>query len=167
VWAPRSARLPATDVADPAVDVVLVPVDEDLYAVPIAWVREVVPAPALTRLVTAPSMVLGLFNLRGEIVPLLDVAALLGTGRTGSVAFVVVLDTHLGLVALSATDFPLRTTLDGDSTSSETTGAACFRVGRRLAVLVDVQMVLDAATASGGEQSAGSGRFRGTLVRPG
>ena len=45
--------------------------------------------PPLTRLVTAPPMVLGLFNLRGEIVPLLDTAALLGVGRTEQVAFAV------------------------------------------------------------------------------
>jgi purine-binding chemotaxis protein CheW len=156
---------PATDVADPGVDVVLVPVDEDLYAVPIAWVREVVPSPVLTRLVTAPSMVLGLFNLRGEIVPLLDTAALLGTGCTSPVLFVVVLDTHLGLVALSATDFPLREVLDGAATSTEATGAASYQVGRRLAVMVDVQAVLNAAGASIGEPSGGSDRSRGTIVR--
>ena len=49
---------------------------------PMDWVREVVAAPTLTRLVTAPSIVLGLFNLRGEIVALLDTAALLGSARS-------------------------------------------------------------------------------------
>jgi len=44
----------------------LLPVGDDLYALPMAWVREVVAAPQLTRLVTAPSVVLGLFNLRGQ-----------------------------------------------------------------------------------------------------
>jgi len=57
---------------------VLLPVGADLYAVPMGWVREVVAVPPPTRLVTAPPLVLGLFNLRGQIVPLLDTAALLG-----------------------------------------------------------------------------------------
>ena len=45
-------------------------------------------------------MILGLFNLRGEIVPLLDTAVLLGIGRTESVVFAVVLHTHQGPVGL-------------------------------------------------------------------
>ena len=59
----------------------LLPVGDDLYALPMDWVREVVAAPTVTRLVTAPSVVLGLFNLRGQIVALLDTAALLGNGH--------------------------------------------------------------------------------------
>jgi purine-binding chemotaxis protein CheW len=128
-------------------DAVLLPVGDALYAVPTSWVREVVTTPALTRLVTAPATVLGLFNLRGEIVPLLDVAALLGAGRTGPVAFAVVLDTRLGVVALSATSFPARRMLDAAPGTSDLSGAATYRVGRQLAVLVDVQAVLDAVTA--------------------
>ena len=44
------------------------------------WVREVVASPEVALLVTAPPFVLGLFNLRGQIVPLFDTAALLGVG---------------------------------------------------------------------------------------
>ena len=82
-------------------DAVLVPVGDDLYAVPIGWVREVVPRPPLTELVTAPPTVLGLFNLRGEIVPLLDTAVMLALGRGGPVSFAVVLTPRWARSAIS------------------------------------------------------------------
>jgi purine-binding chemotaxis protein CheW len=128
-------------------DAVLVPVGEDLYAVPIGWVREVVPAPPLTRLVTAPALVLGLFNLRGEIVPLLDTAALLDVGHTTDVAFAVVLHSGLGPVGLSATASPRRRMLDEPLGPTELAGSdGSFRVGDSVAVLLDVQALLDSVT---------------------
>lgn len=146
--------------------VVLVPVGEELYAVPIGWVREVVTAPTLTRLVTAPPVVLGLFNLRGEIVPLLDTAALLGVGRIGPVAFAVVLDTHLGAVGLSADAIPTRRLLGTPLGPSQLGGAETYRVGRQLAVLVDVQAMLDSA-GTPGLQPRGPGPSHDALVRHG
>lgn len=128
---------------------VLVPVHADLYAIPMDWVREVVNRPKLTRLVTAPAMVLGLFNLRGEIVPLLDSASLLGVGRTGSVMFAVVLQTALGPVGLSAEAFPRRSFLDEPIGPSELPdGVGCYRVDGQVAVLLDIQGLLDSMTAA-------------------
>jgi purine-binding chemotaxis protein CheW len=128
-------------------DVILVPVGADLYAVPIGWVREVVIAPPLTRLVTAPPVVLGLFNLRGEIVPLLDAASLLGIGRIDTVAFALVLHSDLGPVGLGATAFPERAFLDEPVGPSElTTSFGSYRVGDRLAVLLDVEALLSSVT---------------------
>jgi purine-binding chemotaxis protein CheW len=147
-------------------DVVLVPVDADLYAIPIGWVREVVTAPSLTRLVTSPAAVLGLFNLRGEIVPLFDTASLVGMGRAGPAAFAVVLQTHLGVVALCATAFPTRRLLEEEPVPSELSGADTYRVGRRLAVLVDVQAVLDPATTARGDVRRAD-QLRQALVRQG
>jgi purine-binding chemotaxis protein CheW len=151
-------------------DAVLVPVGSDLYAVPIGWVREVVSVPRLTRLVTAPSAVLGLFNLRGEIVPLLDTAALLGVGRSEAL-FVVVLQTQLGPVGLSVTAFPQRAMLAtalGPSELAATLGS--FRVGDQVAVLLDVEAVLAAATPPAAElvdaaDSGGSSLHESSLGR--
>lgn len=103
---------------------VVLPVGSDLYAVPIDCVREVVAAPVLTRLVTAPAPVLGLMNLRGEIVPLLDTAALLGVGRVDIVAFAAVLHTPWGPAALAATGLPVRALLGAPSGASELPGTA-------------------------------------------
>jgi chemotaxis signal transduction protein len=147
-------------------DAVLVPVGEDLYAVPIGWVREVVPTPPLTPLVTGPSMVVGLFNLRGEIVPLLDTAKLLGVGRTEHVSFALVLHTALGPAGLSATASPRRALLDdylGPTELASSDGS--YRVGDAVAVLLDVQALLDSLATNAGTLDDGSDTRTAVLAR--
>lgn len=122
---------------------ILLPVGADLYAVSIEWVREVLAAPAVTRLATAPPLVVGLINVRGEIVALLDTAALLGVGSIGNVAFAAVLHTPDGPVALAITGFPERAELDAPTGGSELPGTAgSYRLNQRLAVLLDPAALL-------------------------
>jgi purine-binding chemotaxis protein CheW len=121
-----------------AAQALLLPVGDDLYALPMDSVREVVLAPAVTRLVTAPSDVLGLFNLRGQIVALFDTAALLGTGTISSAAFAVVVNSAEGPAGMAATDFPQRGVLNDPAGESELPGTnGQFHVDRRIAVLLD------------------------------
>lgn len=118
--------------------VVLIPVGSDVYALPVDWVRQVVPAPPLTALPTAPSVVLGLFNLRGAIVPLFDTAVLLGVGNIEMVAFAVVVGSTTGLAGLATTAVPERVSLDTPATGSELPGTAgTFCVDGRVVVLLD------------------------------
>ena len=51
------------------------------FGVPIAAVKETIPERPLTRLFLVPPFVAGLINLRGEVVAVLDLAALLGLDR--------------------------------------------------------------------------------------
>jgi purine-binding chemotaxis protein CheW len=51
-------------------------------ALPIAEVRETLPIQAITRVVLTPPCLAGVFSLRGEIVPAIDLAVLLGLART-------------------------------------------------------------------------------------
>ncbi|TFC05103.1 chemotaxis protein CheW [Cryobacterium mannosilyticum] len=123
--------------------VVLVPVGEDLFAVSIDRVSQVVAAPSLTRLVTAPSHVLGLFNLRGQIVPLLDTAALLGLPAGQPPMFAVVLQSRQGLVALTATAFPRRAGLGDPVGPSDLPGTAgTYRVEESVVVRLDPDLLL-------------------------
>jgi purine-binding chemotaxis protein CheW len=125
------------------VQAVLLPVRQELYALPVRWVREVLTAPQITPLPTAPPEFLGLFNLRGEIVPLFDTAALLGIGTTDDVAFTVVLLGPQGPAGLSATAFPHRAVLDEPTSRSEHHGTAgMFRIGDRVAVLIEPPALL-------------------------
>jgi chemotaxis signal transduction protein len=125
------------------VQAVLLPVGDDLYAMPVGWVREVVAAPLVTSLVTAPPPVLGLFNLRGEIVPLLDTAAMLGTGKVDVAAFAVVLRCPQGPVAVAATGFPRRALLDSTAGPSDLHGTAgAYRFEEQVAVLLDPAVLL-------------------------
>jgi purine-binding chemotaxis protein CheW len=124
----------------------LIPVGLDLYAVPTAAVREVVATPRLCSLPTAPGTLLGLFNLRGEIVPLLDTAALVGHGRIEASVFVAVIRTPLGLAGLAASAMPESVVLDETIGPSESPGTAgLFAAGDRLAVLIDIDELLTPA----------------------
>jgi purine-binding chemotaxis protein CheW len=125
----------------------LVPVGLDLYAVPMDAVREVVRAPLVTKLPTAPALVLGLFNLRGEIVPLLDTPATMGLSRIPAWSFVAVVRSRIGSAGLAATALPEPVTLGeavGPSESPATAGT--YTVGQRLAVLLDIEALLGGAS---------------------
>ena len=70
------------------------------FALPIAMVREVVPSPHITPLTSVSAFVLGIINLRGEIVAVLDIAMLFGLPPahvTGNSRVVIV--EHAGLTA--------------------------------------------------------------------
>ena len=128
----------------------LLPIGDDLYAIETAQVREVVAAPTLTPLPTAPSQVLGIFNLRGDIVPVFDLAAILGVGSTDVAPFVVVADTLLGPAGFAATAPAETAELDEAIGASDTPGAvATYAVGRRVVVLVDVSALLVPARVAG------------------
>ena len=120
----------------------LLPVGEDVYAVPLARVREVLSPLRVTPVPLAPGTVLGVVNVRGEVVPVLDTGALLGVrpvGHTGTVAAAVV-DTERGPAALAASGEPAVETLGEDLGPSDLAAAA----GRRraspgVATLLDVE----------------------------
>jgi purine-binding chemotaxis protein CheW len=134
---------------------ILLPVGADLYAVPVGWIREVVVAPSLTPLVTGPSLVLGLFNLRGEIVPLLDTAAMLGLGAVAPTAFALVLQSEQGLVGLAATSFPRRAVLGSPTGGSELPGTAgTYQLQREVVVLLDPDVLLASSGLGGGARRA-------------
>ena len=63
-------------------------------ALPIAEVRETLPIQPITRVVLTPSCLAGVFSLRGDIVPAIDLAVLLGLTRTdvGDESRIVVVD---------------------------------------------------------------------------
>ena len=69
---------------------ILLPVGRNWYALPPVALQEVVADPDVTELPAAPATVRGLFNVRGQILPLLDTGAMLGLERpairTGSAA---------------------------------------------------------------------------------
>ncbi len=123
----------------------MLPVGAEWYAVPLDWVREVVADPPVALLATAAPVVLGLFNLRGQIVPLFDTAALLGVGSVPTVAFAAVVQTPDGLAGLATTALPERVALGTSTRPSELAGTnGTYQVGRRVVVLLDVAVLLTA-----------------------
>jgi purine-binding chemotaxis protein CheW len=63
-------------------------------ALPIADVRETLPVPPITRVFLAPACLAGVFSLRGDIVPVIDIGILLGLPATavGDDSKIVVVD---------------------------------------------------------------------------
>jgi purine-binding chemotaxis protein CheW len=120
---------------------VLLGVGQDMYAVAARRVREVVAEPQATRLPTAPPTLLGVMNLRGEVVPLFDTATLLGlaTGNGGPSPFALVLQTEQGPAALVADHLPKIAELTERIGPSELPGTeGRYAVDGGMAVLLDL-----------------------------
>ena len=73
-----------------------------LWALPRSWITEVVRQPRLARIPNAARELQGLTNVRGILVPVLDLAALLGLAGSATTAPAVVICT-----ALAACSWPL------------------------------------------------------------
>lgn len=74
-----------------------------LWALPRPWIREVIRHPRLTRIPNAAAELQGLTNLRGILVPVLDLAALSGLpGSTTAPAVVICLQQGRQVVGLGA-----------------------------------------------------------------
>jgi purine-binding chemotaxis protein CheW len=132
------------DLEAPRLEALLIPVAGDWHALDVGCVREVLTEPLVTELPGAPDQVLGVFNLRGEIVPLFDTAALLGLGTLASSPFVVVVESRLGPAGLAATGIPEAVTLGEPTGATEMPGATAFyTIGKRVATLLDLETLLD------------------------
>jgi purine-binding chemotaxis protein CheW len=81
---------------------VLFKLEKDTYAIPLGAVREVVvPPQSFTKVPRSPAPVRGVMNLRGRVVTVVELRALLGLGPGGNCAKVVLLDrgrAELGLL---------------------------------------------------------------------
>lgn len=116
----------------------LLPIGRENYALPIEVIREVVPQPSVTPVPTAPESVCGLFNVRGEIIPLLDTAALLGIGSVGRVAFAVVVESPAGPAGLAVSDLPRAVDLDDPVAEADGEAATgTHALGGGLVVMLD------------------------------
>ncbi len=78
--AQRAAELAAEEETDTEerISALVVVVDEELYALPVESVREVVSEYRLTPVPCAPASVRGVINLRGEIVSVTDLGVAMG-----------------------------------------------------------------------------------------
>ena len=71
-------------------------------ALPIADVRETLPVPPITRVFLTPPCLTGVFSLRGDIVPVIDLGVLIGLPATavGDDSKIVVVDHAAGVVGI-------------------------------------------------------------------
>ena len=128
----------------------LIPVGSDTYAVSLETVREVVVDPRVTELPTSPPVVRGVFNVRGDIVPLLDTGLLLGLRAVMEEPYAVLVETPHGTAGLVATDMPLTVRLNESVGHSDIEGTTetYLVADARLAVALDVAVLLSPARIS-------------------
>ncbi|MBA3854199.1 MAG: hypothetical protein C0503_07275 [Gemmatimonas sp.] len=134
--------------------VLLVRVGDERVALPLGAVREVVDAPEVFAVPMAPETVCGHLMLRGQHMPVMNVARLLGIPREseGVPVAVVLVDGSLALAvddALDAVELPeaaLRPAPNGAAQHEAL--RALVQLGATVALLVDAAALTRAAVAS-------------------
>ena len=120
--------------------VLVIAVNTAFFAVPMTSVHQVLRHPLVTRVPLAPAGLLGVVNVRGEIVPLLDTGVLTGTGTLTVPPFAVLVSGEKDMVALAAEELPIATDFEepvGPGTKPGELGV--YSNGGRLVVLVDIE----------------------------
>ena len=135
---------------------VLIPVADEWHALPVEQVCEVVAAPRATPLPNAPAAVAGVFNLRGDIIPLFETAELLGLDGDREPSFAVVVRTPAGPAGLGTSGLPETREL-GDPIQGADEDRPAWRVEDRLVGLLDPDVLLDVDRAKGDQARAVAG----------
>jgi purine-binding chemotaxis protein CheW len=120
--------------------VLIIPVNAEFYAVAMEKVRQVMQRAEVTRVPLAPPGLLGVINVRGEILPLLDTGVLTGSGAIPSAPYSVLVTTEEETVALAAQAMPITADFDepvGEGTQPAELGV--YSSGGRLVVLLDTE----------------------------
>ena len=73
---------PPQDMAGQTIELLLVSVHHEQYAIPISWVRSIHRLSVITPVPRTPSFMLGIFNARGQLVPVTDLALFLQLSPT-------------------------------------------------------------------------------------
>ena len=124
-------------------DVVVLHVGADTYAVRADAVREVIRSPEVTPLPASAPVFIGVCNVRGDIVPILDTSALLGLGVGPVPSHAVIVRVPDGEAGLSTTGVPTFTRLGervGDADVPGQVGA--YRVADGIATLLDLDALV-------------------------
>jgi purine-binding chemotaxis protein CheW len=120
--------------------VLIIPVNAEFYAVPMESVRQVMQRTEVTRVPMPPSGLLGVINVRGEILPLLDTGVITGSGAIPSAPYSVLVNTDKETVALAAQAMPVTADLDEPVAEGSHPGEiGVYSSGGRLVVLIDTE----------------------------
>jgi purine-binding chemotaxis protein CheW len=119
--------------------VLILAVNAAFFAVPIETVHQVLRHPIVTSVPLPPAGLLGLVNVRGEIVPLLDAGVLTGTGALRESPFAVLVSGVKEMVALAAEELPIAADFEEPVGPGSRPGElGVYSNGGRLVVLIDV-----------------------------
>jgi chemotaxis signal transduction protein len=120
--------------------VLVIAANAAFFAVPMTTVHQVLRRPLVTHVPLSPVGLIGIVNVRGEIVPLLDTGVLTGTGTLTEPPFAVLVSGERDMVALAAQELPFAADFEepvGPGTKPGELGV--YSNGGRLVVLVDIE----------------------------
>jgi chemotaxis signal transduction protein len=119
-------------------------INADFYAVPMDIVHQVLRHPQVTSVPVAPPGLLGVLNVRGEIVPLFDTGVLTGSGVLGDPPFAVLVSGTKDLMALAALELPMAAEFDQPVAPGVRPGElGVYSQGGRLVVLIDIEALVN------------------------
>jgi chemotaxis signal transduction protein len=120
--------------------VLIIPVRDEFYAVPMASVQQVLRHPQVTRVPLAPASLIGVVNVRGEILPLLDTGILTGAGPLTSPPYAVLVNSEKENVALAAENMPMAADFDQPVAPGTRPGEqGVYSSGGRLVILLSIE----------------------------
>src|SRR5712691_130838 len=132
-----------------AQDALLFAMGREMYALPADQVREVRPLGWLTPLPGTPAFLAGLINVRGRIVPVVDLRSLLGLNTDGPSTSVVLVAHRSGHIGLLAAGRPTVRPLDlaelSDPPPGQLSGidSSCIRgITPGLVIVLDAERLL-------------------------
>ena len=111
--------------------VLVLPLGEEHYALPLESVQQIISEPRVTRMPISDPAILGLLNVRGDIVPLFDAAVLLGSGAHGAADFAILVGTSEGPAALGVGVMPDASEIDAEAGRGRRFGGATGLPRRR------------------------------------
>ena len=128
-------------------------IGDETYGVPIGTVREIVRVPAITSVPNAPEAIEGVINLRGKIIPVMDLRKRfqqpeIKTDKKNRILVVELENKLLGLIVNSASkvikippsEIVPPGTVFADADSSYVTGVG--KLSSRLIILLDIAKLL-------------------------
>jgi purine-binding chemotaxis protein CheW len=140
---------------------------QEEYGVEILKIQEIKGFSAITPLPNAPAYVKGVLNLRGTIVPIIDLRKRFGMPEEAYTAFTVivvvqvhgkitgfVVDAVSDVLTVAATDIQPTPDLHGQVDTTFLTGLA--KAGEKLVILLDIDKVLTAAERVAAAEAAAS-----------
>jgi purine-binding chemotaxis protein CheW len=120
--------------------VIVLSINADYYAVPMMGVHQVLHRPQVTAVPLAPPGLMGVLNVRGEIVPLFDTGVLTGSGVLSDPPFAVLVSGDKDLLALATLELPVAAEFDEPVAPGARPGElGVYRQGGRLVTLINVE----------------------------
>lgn len=129
--------------------------NEEEYALEISSVQEIIKIPAITRVPRAKAYILGVINLRGIVIPVIDLNIRFGKEKTmdidkkrviilkiGTVFIGIVVDSVSEVIDVNATEILSNPTITS-SMNQEFLKGVCKLADDRLLTLLDIEKTLE------------------------